>query len=155
MALFERNVSCSILTSEQLDFDGDVRLAKRPWVLLIEDDQDQSLYFETMLSKAGMRVSVAASAEHGFNLMSRNHFDVVVTDLMMPEISGFELVEALRKLRAYPQAAWIPIIALTACGAELAQQAVTGGADKFCEKRHAKRLLAKQIYDLLARNDSQ
>jgi two-component system chemotaxis sensor kinase CheA len=81
-------------------------------VLLVDD----SIFFRELLTPlikaAGYRVVAVASAAQALTaLKSNNRFDLIVTDIEMPEIDGFELAEAVR---AMPDRAEIPIIALAA-----------------------------------------
>ncbi|MEH2510457.1 two-component system chemotaxis sensor kinase CheA [Nitrobacteraceae bacterium AZCC 1564] len=80
-------------------------------VLLVDD----SAFFRNMLAPvlkaAGYRVSVAQSGQEGLNLLrAGQHFDVILTDIEMPEMNGFEFAEAIRSDRRMET---MPIIALS------------------------------------------
>lgn len=65
-------------------------------VLVVEDDDNIARLYETVLKKAFFNVSVADNGVTAFNCLEENYIDVIVTDVMMPEMDGFEFVEALR-----------------------------------------------------------
>ena len=126
--------------------DEDYKLFNKEYsVLLIDDDGDQRVMFEAILERSGLNVFTAESAERALQMMSFRHFDVVITDLRMPDMNGFDLVTALRAVRTFPSGSRIPIILLTACSGDLEYAAMQMGADMFCEKRRAHKLLISQI----------
>ena len=67
----------------------------------------------------------------------------------MPEMNGFEFLQAIRGLEGNWSTSDIPVIMLTACGDDLEFSALERGADMFCEKYRANSLLVKQIRFLL------
>jgi DNA-binding response OmpR family regulator len=81
-------------------------------VVVIDDDADlRRLIKLTMEFTAGWQVHLAANGAEGLALARQVRPDVVVVDLMMPELDGFEVC---RRLRADPATAAIPTILLTA-----------------------------------------
>ena len=81
-------------------------------MLLVDDSDILSRTADATIKAAGYRVvAVASAAEALTALKSSNRFDLIVTDIEMPEIDGFGLAEAVR---AMPDRAEIPIIALAA-----------------------------------------
>lgn len=85
-------------------------------VLVVDDYSAHRNAVAFSLSKAGFRVSVAASAVKALLLAEHEHFDLVVTDYYMPDYAGSDLVKKLREKDRYAQ---IPIILLTARAHEL------------------------------------
>jgi CheY-like chemotaxis protein len=63
-----------------------------------------------LMRYAGYEVVMALSANEAFDVARANHFDVVISDIGMPVMNGYELAEALRALPAY---ASVPLIAVT------------------------------------------
>ncbi len=118
-------------------------------ILLIDDDPDQLRLFDHLLQTAGFRVFSTVSADHGLEMMKRLFFDVIVSDLRMPGMTGFEFVQRVRAIRTHPPGAHIPIVALTAMNDEFEFAALRVGADLFCEKKNAKQILVEQIKFLL------
>ncbi|BBO15793.1 conserved hypothetical protein [Candidatus Brocadia pituitae] len=80
-------------------------------VLVVDDDEKAVKYMSSVLEKAGFDVLKAYSGKAGINLAINNNPDLMILDLMMPEVSGFEVVE---KLRNHPTAKGIPIIICSA-----------------------------------------
>ena len=77
-----------------------VMIATPPSVLsiLVADDEEgiRSL-FVTWLGKFGHSVTCAATGRHAMDLIARQHFDLVITDVMMPDGDGFELIPEVRR----------------------------------------------------------
>ena len=85
-------------------------------VLVVDDVADNCDVVDYLLSSHGAKVTVADSAAAGLLAMDAERFDVIVSDISMPEADGFEF---LRRIRARGGAArQIPVIALTAFTSE-------------------------------------
>ncbi|MBA2528029.1 MAG: response regulator [Pyrinomonadaceae bacterium] len=82
----------------------------RARVLLVEDDSALRRYVEVTLQRAGYEVLSAADGLEGMKLALTSSVDIVITDAMMPNLSGHELC---RFLRNSPQLAHIPIVFLS------------------------------------------
>lgn len=80
-------------------------------ILVAEDDADLLLMLKRMLAPLGHVVTAADGAEALETLESDPHFDLVVTDLMMPRMDGLTLS---RRLKRDPRLARIPVLMLTA-----------------------------------------
>jgi CheY-like chemotaxis protein len=65
-------------------------------ILVIDDDAANRFLNALLLTRAGWRVETAADGESGWELLAGGEFDLVVTDLEMPRLSGLELVRRLR-----------------------------------------------------------
>ncbi len=78
-----------------MDLDAEP-LPTRGSVLLAEDDPIASAICARTLTQAGYQVSVAADGQSAFNMLRDNEYDLVITDAMMPNMTGFELVRAMR-----------------------------------------------------------
>ncbi len=85
---------------------------RRSLVLLVEDMKVNQMVTATQLRREGHRVDIAASGPEALALAARTPYDLVLMDLMMPEMSGYD---AARRMRALPgHAGRVPIYALTA-----------------------------------------
>jgi PAS domain S-box-containing protein len=82
-----------------------------PKVLVVDDDPKALEILSTLLEGRGFTVERAYGGREAIEIARRELFDLILLDLMMPEVSGFDVVEAL-KVR--PDTAAIPILALTA-----------------------------------------
>jgi CheY-like chemotaxis protein len=80
-------------------------------ILLAEDNPVNQQVATAMLVKRGHQVDVAANGREAVDAVAARAYDVVLMDIQMPEMDGFEATE---KIRALPQGGTIPIIALTA-----------------------------------------
>ena len=99
-------------------------------ILLIEDDLSASAAFEKVLRKAGYDVSSVARGEDGLAEVTRQSFEVVLTDFKLPGLSGLDLISRLRT--THPQ---LPVIMMTAHGStETAIQATKLGACEYLLK---------------------
>ncbi len=96
--------------------------------VLVVDDQPEILTItEYALSKAGYDVATAYNARRALRLVRQRHFDLILTDLAMPDIGGDELIKDLREL---PHTNGTRILAVTAHqGSSIAAAAVANGCD--------------------------
>jgi two-component system, OmpR family, alkaline phosphatase synthesis response regulator PhoP len=87
---------------------------KQLHILVVEDDESITLGLEMNLEAEGYRVSVAMDGESGLILAREGAVDLVIADVMLPKINGFELVRTLRA-----EGRTVPVIMLSARGAEM------------------------------------
>ncbi|MGQ9574692.1 MAG: response regulator [Thermoguttaceae bacterium] len=85
-------------------------------VLVAEDNAALALVVRFHLDSAGFHVVLARDGVEAWELLKHEHFDVVITDQQMPELSGAELC---KRMRAEPRLAPVPVIMLTAKGLEM------------------------------------
>jgi two-component system KDP operon response regulator KdpE len=98
-------------------------------VLLIEDEQRMRKFVRISLSSNGYRVIEASTGQEGIALAAAHTPDLVVLDLGLPDIDGFEVTRQLREWSS------IPIIVLSARGQESDKvRALNGGADDYLTK---------------------
>jgi CheY-like chemotaxis protein len=91
---------------------NDVTRAK---ILCIDDDHDQRMLISFLLERNGFDVQAAHSGQQGVETAQTWIPDLILMDLMMPGMNGFQAAEILR---ADPRTRHIPIVALTAYGEE-------------------------------------
>jgi len=118
-------------------------------ILVVEDDNDSRNALCAMLDALGFSYVGFASGKEALKAMKNQKIDMALLDIMMPEMNGFEFLQALRSLDTEWPADETPVIMLTACGDDLEFVALERGADMFCEKFRADSLLVKQIRFLL------
>ncbi|HIJ65428.1 MAG TPA: SpoIIE family protein phosphatase [Candidatus Hydrogenedentes bacterium] len=99
-------------------------------VLVIDDDAQILNTVKGMLGSMGFHVDVAASALEAENLFQENEYDVAVVDLIMPEVSGLELLEWMRK--HVPKV--VPVVLSGTSSAQKAVDSVQLGAFDFVAK---------------------
>lgn len=91
--------------------DSRVRPYSAPRLALVVDDvTDVTEMLSALLTHAGYDVLTADSAYRALELAREHRFDVVISDIGMPEMNGYELAEALRELPGYDS---VPLVAVT------------------------------------------
>jgi two-component system alkaline phosphatase synthesis response regulator PhoP len=85
-------------------------------VAIVEDEPHIVLSLEFLLQREGYEVTSAADGEEGLTLVKRLRPDVVLLDLMMPKLNGYQVCQAIK---SDPALASIPIIILSAKGQEV------------------------------------
>lgn len=102
-------------------------------ILVVDDEADARQLVKNILEECNARVTVAASAEHALVLLKEEAPHVLVSDIGMPDMDGFELIRQVRKLGQ--DVAGIPAIALTAFArAQDQEQALQAGFCRYLSK---------------------
>ena len=110
-------------------------------VLVVEDNSINQEVAKAMLERVGVRVEVANNGQEGLECFLRERFDVILMDIQMPIMGGYEASE---QIRAYDKN--IPIIVLTAAAtAEDKKKALDAGMNEHL----AKPIQSKRLYELL------
>lgn len=120
-----------------------------PKILIIEDDENIGMAMEDDLTFEGYNVERIANGKQGLKKAQGTQFDLVILDIMLPELDGFEICKQLRKSNIMT-----PIIMLTAKGQEIDK--VLGlelGADDYVTKPFSPRELLARIKAILRRNN--
>ena len=105
---------------------------ERPMVLIAEDQPELRQLYAQQLSMSGFEVIEAANGAEAIDLTSARLPDVILMDLSMPVVDGWE---ATRRLRADRRTAHIPVVALTAHdGSGELQRATNAGCNWFVPK---------------------
>jgi DNA-binding response OmpR family regulator len=89
--------------------------AETPRALLVEDERDMNTLIAYHLEKNGIHTICAVDGEIGMMLAIRERFDIIILDLMLPSVSGVEVLRQVN-LRCSPPP---PVIILTAVSAEI------------------------------------
>jgi len=106
--------------------------ARDPLVLVVDDEPDTAELIRDTLRAEGFRTQVAHHGRQAVELIGRKRPDLVILDIMMPEMSGFQVLEALA---ADPATANIPVLVLTARGDEQdVQRGLALGARRYMSK---------------------
>jgi CheY-like chemotaxis protein len=118
-------------------------------VLVVDDDTDTRDFIEFLLEQAGAKVMTAASAGEGFTALLRSKPDVLLSDIGMPDMDGYMLMQQIRMLPP-EQGGTVPAIALTAYAGELDQrQALSVGFQQHVPKPVEPEALVEVIANLL------
>ena len=101
-------------------------------ILIIDDDPDTIEFLRIVFTVRGRELTGAHTGTEGLRLARERRFDLILVDVMMPDIDGYEVC---RRLRADPLTATIPIVILTARSSLVDQTlGLEAGADQFLIK---------------------
>ena len=119
-------------------------------IRIVEDESSFSEALSFLLSKEGFEVSIAETGRAALEIFKTQTFDLILLDLMIPEVSGIEVCRAIRTTSA------VPIIMLTAKDSEIDK--VVGlelGADDYVTKPYSSRELVARIKAVLRRGTTE
>ena len=99
-------------------------------ILIVEDDLETQRLFAHVLSKNGYRVDCARNGKEALSALDREYYDLLISDIMMPVMDGYELVQSLREANMTP-----PVLMITAKdGFDDMRQGFLAGADDYMVK---------------------
>jgi len=124
-------------------------------VLIIEDDPLISRMYQTVFEFEGFEVDMARNGEEGIALLKKNRPKMILLDIMMPKMSG---IDVLRELKSDPDTKTIPVVVLTNLSGDKDVETALGlGAVKFIvkSKNRPRQIVAqiKEILDAYSRED--
>jgi len=125
---------------------GNTPIEPQPRLLVIDDDEELCAMLVEYLAPEGFIASTASTGPAGLEQLARSSVDMVILDVMLPQLSGFEV---LRRIRAVTR---VPVLMLTARGEEVDR--VIGlelGADDYLPKPFSPRELVARIRAVLRR----
>ena len=103
-----------------------------PKILLVEDEELMLKALQFRLRKDGYEVETAKDGIQALELIKETHFDLVITDIMLPFVGGLEIVS---KIKSNPESKDTPVIVLSAVGLEkTVMEAFHLGANDFITK---------------------
>src|SRR5215468_9860236 len=121
-------------------------MRESPLILTVEDEPRISRYLQSSLQMAGYDVTVAGDGVKALEMVQSNRPDLVLLDLNLPHMSGFEVLEHIRKQFD------TPVIVLTALDTEDDKvKALMMGADDYLPKPFGNRELQARIVAVLRR----
>ena len=115
-------------------------------ILLIDDNQDHLKLIELLLKSKSYDVVCAKGGNEALKYLEKEEVDVIICDVVMPDISGPRLIE---EIRATERFADTPVIMMTAGCEESEIELLLSGADLLCNKSDTNKLLLPQIKWLL------
>lgn len=123
-------------------------MSKKQKILVVDDEPANIFIYKGILEKEGYEVTAVSNGEDALNMVSKDPPDLVLTDLLMPRVHGFDLLTALKDNEAHRH---IPVIISTAVyrGPINRVEARKMGADTFLEKPVDPDLLLEEIRKLL------
>ena len=84
---------------------------KKPLLLAVDDDPDNLLLLIHVLGRLGYDFITATDGQSGLNLAVKHRPDLILLDIMLPKLDGYEFIQQMRRL---PETASIPAVAVTA-----------------------------------------
>ncbi len=119
------------------------------YVLVVDDEKDLADLLGYNLRKAGYEVATAATGLRALQAVADRRPDLIILDLMLPELTGTEVAS---RIRSNPETATIPIVMLTAKGEEVDQLVgLTVGADDYVTKPFSTKVLLARVEAVLRR----
>ena len=116
-------------------------------VLIIDDDQALQNLVVMMLQRVGLQAWVADTAIEGMEIMRTEDFGLLILDLMLPDMDGFEVLERLRKDQRFEK---MPILILSArAETEAISRGFELGADGYLTKPYLPNSLTERVRTLL------
>ena len=142
--------SSDIMPKTSPPIDDSSLTTNAPFLLLIEDNKPALLGLEAMIKKAGCRFKSAEDGEKGVELATTHDFDLIISDIGLPGISGIEATKAIRAWEKENHKKRVPIVALTGHAAQMAEpECLQAGMDKVLTKPatfdHVKNLIQQFI----------
>lgn len=123
-------------------------MLKKKRVLIVEDEESLLKLETILLTVRGFEVTGAFTGKMAMDKIGEEHFDLVLLDIMLPDIDGFEVC---RQIRNNPRTAAIPIIMLTGKKTQDDQdRGVSCGANSYIIKPFKSAMIIDEINRLLA-----
>lgn len=136
------------VSTELIDFSNESGVTGKARILVVEDNEELQRHIVRSLQDL-FDIQAAANGLEAWELIQENRPDLVLTDVMMPRMSGLELLSKIRLDEAYAD---LPVVLLTARADDDAQiEALEARADDFIGKPFNKRLLRARLLNLVQR----
>ncbi|PZC47258.1 MAG: DNA-binding response regulator, OmpR family, contains REC and winged-helix (wHTH) domain [Chloroflexi bacterium] len=120
-------------------------------VLVVEDETPVAAAVKRGLEGEGYAVDIAATGGDGLWLARENPYDAIILDIMLPELTGYDVCAALRA-----EGNWTPILMLTAKDGDLDEaRALNTGADDFLRKPFSFVVLVARVRAMMRRGTSE
>ncbi len=116
-------------------------------ILVVDDDDLVLIAIQELLTPQGFSVTTLSNGSGALEKASTERFDLVILDVIMPEMDGFEVCQRIRRMEAYTET---PILMLTAkSGEEDKQRGMDAGANLYLPKPIAPRRLIALVEEAL------
>jgi two-component system alkaline phosphatase synthesis response regulator PhoP/two-component system response regulator VicR len=117
-------------------------------VLIVEDDLAISNLYKAKLTKEGFTVFTAYNGKEGLEAVKKDNPDIILLDVMMPVMSGFEMLKALRNIKEYKET---PVIILSNYGEtdQMTEGFLDGATDYLIKVEHTPDDVVQIVTDTL------
>lgn len=119
-------------------------------ILVVDDDPDQASLYRVLMKSQGYNAISSVSAREALGILKDVHVDLVICDVMMPEMNGEEFIQEARKARGLDN---LPVISLTAADPSIEPRLLDAGANAFCQKTNGPDELFEQTSKLLSKKE--
>ena len=120
---------------------------KTPHILIVDDEPNLVMSLEFLMRKNGYQVGIARNGTEALAAIDQTPFDLVLLDIMMPDVDGLQVC---RQLRQRPDRAGTKVIVLSAKSREAdVQLGYDAGADLYIPKPFSTRQLMEKVRELL------
>jgi DNA-binding response OmpR family regulator len=117
-------------------------------VLVIDDDPSLQTLVGMLLSRVGLQITSAETAVEGIRLLNEETFEILILDLMLPDMDGLELLKALRQDDRFDK---LPVMILSArADPEAISKALEAGADGYLTKPYLPHSLTQRVTAMLS-----
>jgi two-component system cell cycle sensor histidine kinase/response regulator CckA len=125
-----KTIATSVLPSEKTGAESRSTAGEPARVLVVDDEESIRTYVDRVLSKAGYRTTLATGGPDAIGVAAADRFDLLLTDVMMPDMTGAELARRLRQINPL-----LKVLYLTGYTDQLFTEKVTLWEDEaFLEK---------------------
>ncbi|MBN1122473.1 MAG: response regulator [Anaerolineae bacterium] len=117
-------------------------------ILVIDDDPNLLLLLTKMLARIGAKTTTAETGVEGLDLLDKVNYDLLILDLMLPDVDGYEILRRLREETRYDK---LPILILSArADPDAISRGLGLGADGYLTKPYLPNTLTSRVRTLLA-----
>ena len=121
-------------------------------LLVVDDNEDNLNIIRTIFEDCSFSMDCVKSAKEALELLEKSSYDIIILDVMMPEMSGFELCQIIRKRYSHFE---LPVLLLTACdGAEEILTGFWSGANDYVVKPADRIELRTRVFSLITLKQS-
>jgi len=116
-------------------------------ILIVEDDEEMRALLRDVIEEEGHETDSVNNGSEAFRKLVKQSFDLIITDIRMPGLTGLDILPGMRKL--HPE---VPIVVITAFGSEeIQRKALERGANAYLEKPIHFQKLRNLIQDMFSK----
>lgn len=129
-----------------------INVKKMAKILIVDDEPSILMSLDFLMKKNGYDVFIARNGAEALEIVAQEKPEIVILDVMMPEVDGYEVCE---KIKTKPETAHAKVIFLSAKGKDAdIQKGLLLGAELYMTKPFSTRVLLQNVKDLLDKKDN-